>query len=386
MDKWSKHDTILWINHAISFYESQGKKQKQLARELGIEESRISELKIGKGTISPNLKEKIVELCGAPRRNPGRFENAEVYADFQSFKDRFNDISKNRFIRRLIRQFKVKGCMENIHNNCHRVEGDKILSRRPEIHEVEAIMDTEHFNNLCINYAEWLKEGHRDNFKFWNDPSGRALVINNIAIIEREVFHALYLAWQVKQVDMSFNMVDCHDFNLQPLVKSEPIILTGKKVLVIRDVRDAEPLINKPIIDEHGKCENYGRKFNLDHCTKLNYENCRPDYWKSVLIELYLSENMNFHLVIHLSPNQVVFNPDWERYGEAADMAGYCTYISSFKEEDRLAVIENINTLELFDVIEDARKWAGQAEVSHYEVKKQIALAGGYITGARVLM
>ncbi len=49
-----KRDTILWINHAISYFKSQGKTQKDMSNVLCIEESRISEMKTAKRLLSPS--------------------------------------------------------------------------------------------------------------------------------------------------------------------------------------------------------------------------------------------------------------------------------------------------------------------------------------------
>ncbi|WP_211253010.1 hypothetical protein [Vibrio pacinii] len=43
----TKRDTILWIEHAISYFKTQGKTQKEMSKFLDLSESRISEMKVG---------------------------------------------------------------------------------------------------------------------------------------------------------------------------------------------------------------------------------------------------------------------------------------------------------------------------------------------------
>ncbi|UAL43978.1 helix-turn-helix transcriptional regulator [Shewanella inventionis] len=102
MEQLTKHDTILWINHAITYFKSIDKTQKDMAKALGLEESRVSEMKSGSGVISTNLMTKIVEYCGSPRRNPGRYLEVELYNDIENFFNSFESTTANRFYRKLL--------------------------------------------------------------------------------------------------------------------------------------------------------------------------------------------------------------------------------------------------------------------------------------------
>ena len=85
MTTFTSKDKTLWANHAIAYYISIGKNQKQLAFDLGIPEPRLTELKSGKGLFTPTLRDNIIDLCGAPQRVPGRFEVAEIYTSLDTF-------------------------------------------------------------------------------------------------------------------------------------------------------------------------------------------------------------------------------------------------------------------------------------------------------------
>ncbi|TOF42840.1 hypothetical protein CGJ22_25075, partial [Vibrio parahaemolyticus] len=64
----------------------------------------------------------------------------------------------------------------------------------------------------------------------------------------------------------------------------------------------------QPIIERFGD----GCRYPKNKCIK-------HDLWKTVRCELYLSEDMNYHLLIHLSHEYKICSyPDAEKYGDGA--------------------------------------------------------------------
>jgi hypothetical protein len=109
------------------------------------------------------------------------------------------------------------------------------------------------------------------------------------------------------------------------------------------------------------------------------------DYWQTIRVEIYLSENMNYHILIHMSDGDL--NPrDLSHEHLIIEGFEWSNYDAVFGEKDRIAVIKNVNTLDLFRKIEELRKWQGLEEDNLYELKQNIAKAGGYIPGAQVLI
>ncbi len=53
---------------------------------------------------------------------------------------------------------------------------------------------------------------------------------------------------------------------------------------------------------------------------------------------------------------------------------------------DRIAIIANISSLELYRQVEELRKWVGMPSDNLYKLKKKIANAGGYVPEAIVLL
>lgn len=90
---------------------------------------------------------------------------------------------------------------------------------------------------------------------------------------------------------------------------------------------------------------------------------------------------MNYHFLIQLSPRII---GEWAPIDEESqsDLA----YFGDLRPDDRLIVILNINSLSLYQQIEDVRKWFGLPSDSLFELKQEIAKAGGYVPGAKVLL
>ena len=145
MNDLTKYDTILWIKHAIANFKGIGKNQKKLSEQLGIEETRLSEMKAGKAVMTPNLMKKITELCGTPRRNPGRFEYAELYDDLNLFFSCFADVTEKRFYRQILNTLENVEYIELISENCTFTGESKghnneaILKRIPDYPHYSAI-------------------------------------------------------------------------------------------------------------------------------------------------------------------------------------------------------------------------------------------------------
>lgn len=392
MTKLTKHDTILWINHAIANFKGLGKNQKDLAGKLGIEPERLSEMKSGKGTISPNLMEKIVDLCGAPRRNPGRFEYAETYNDLESFFNEFDSVTENRFYRKLLKTLTsekyisviINECeLENVkHENMHECDINSLKLER-----INQLIHTPDFVVICHQYHNHLiaPNGSRS-FNSGNAPmeQGR-LKMAGLLINNSYIFHCIYLIWLLTDKFPGFRFGDKTPFNLNPIRDLSPVVMTGKRILTIQSDHYMELAINKKAKETFGHSYRYP-KLNDNNSpfgkTDDKKTGPQPDQWNDLRCEVYLSENMNYHFLIHLSHNNITYkdHDNIEIDVEHNDREPIV------KTSDRVAVITNVPSLDLFRQIEELRKWYGLPIDNHYEIKQKIAEAGGYVPGAKVLV
>lgn len=351
-----KNDSLRWINHAIAYYESLGKKQKELALVLGIEQSRISEIKNAKAKMSPNLMDKIVDLCGAPRREPGRFEIAELYDNLESFLDHFIPVTRNQWYRDILHELSNDHIVEKMLKGCGLNDGNR---------------------NELVSKINTLVRG--DYFSI-TSPLAKApieLESHGLSILDEETYQRL--------MQLHLLVKDLPDFKfgcgktvcLNPLIPREPVVLTGKRIAAfMADMTNHPYPINKAVEQELKNIPNKSY-YIAKHIPQ-------PEVWAEIRVEVYLSEMMNYHILIHMSRTH------FERLNideTESVIEGYewCNYDAVIDESDRIAIIKNINNLELFNQIEALRKWQGLAQDNLTELKRNIAKSGGHIPGALVL-
>ncbi|USD61303.1 helix-turn-helix transcriptional regulator [Vibrio sp. SCSIO 43140] len=393
----TKNDLILWVTHAIAHFESLGKKQKDLALALGIKETRLSEMKTGKGTLSPNLIERITELCGAPRRNPGRFEYAELYPDLDTFFSSLLPVTENRFYRKILTMLSNSDYLDAIINHCSSNEADDLetpVSREQTIDNINSLITNKEFQSVCVNYQKHLLDsGLSRAFKWantakqgWNSKD--KLTIENVTISDERIFHSLYLAWRLKQYVIEYEFGSERSININPTKDRTSIVMTGDRILTLQSESSANYPINKEIEKILGSASSYKNiysshsPFGEQPIFSPRKLEPKPDWWSDIRCEVYLSENMNYHFLIHMTAETMEF--------EDQNILEYPTDLNDREPivhpNDRIAIITNISSLELYRHVEELRKWVGMPSDNLYKLKQKIAKAGGYVPEAIVLL
>lgn len=336
-----KQDTILWINHAINFFKNQDKTQKEMAVLLGLEESRISEMKSGKSNMLPSTKRLINELCGTPRQEPGRWERVYISESVESFITNFDDFDLNNYLRKGLQGLKGQENKAEFLKNCTFRDSDHDVS----FSDIDEFVRHDGFKDAYQECQEKLKRQHY--------YERQTLSVGDIAIRidNQETFEWLEIVWLLAEKDPEFTITNIDQYNINPILQIQEVVLTGRKVLVI---------------EKNIKPKSYS--------------------WQNVRIELYLSQNTNYHLLVHLSDRDIrAVTVDIEKYGDSALGVDECNLLVDVEDEDSLVLIENINSLDLFTTIDDVRKWCGLPRDHFTELKRRIAKYGGHIPGVRVL-
>ena len=388
MEQLTKHDTILWINHAITYFKSIDKTQKDMAKALGLEESRLSEMKRGSGVISPNLMAKIVEYCGSPRRNPGRYLEVELYNDIENFFNSFESTTANRFYRKLLALIKN----EELYQHFLDLISPHNLNYKTDKNAIEALLNefflSKEYLDICSKYSNILRTTDGsitrpiDDFQWWNvdDTGYKSLSIGGLSIKDFETFKLMFIFSKLFEDISEFKFGSVEPLNIQPQIPLEPVILTGQRILVMKNHSLESAPVTSAVDELFGKNKS-GIKLSEYRTLKLKPEQYMPDYWQEGRCELYLSENMNYHFLIHLSPSDI------HEYADSDDDSlSDMKYFGIVRPNDRLIIIRNVNSLSLYQQVEDIRKWFGLSIDSLLGLKEEIAKAGGYVPGARVLL
>lgn len=401
----TKQTTSLWINHAISRYQKLGLNQKRLADDLGIEESRLSEMKQGRKRISPSQMDQIIDLCGAPKRGKGRFELAKIFKNVDDFSLSVNEILEDSFIKKIIKAYSRVDYIENLINAVI-VDSDHFKNEENRnfmvINWINTTLKNKDFIEQCRLYqksfkhpnswTDWANDwiNKKDNYQYGDK---NCYVVNNVMIKNKKIFHALYLLAIVK------NKFPEYEFNSNKKIQIDkyqniPTVISGKSILVIKNfIKEPE---NSSINDETFKKYGYKKHF-IETDTFYSYDDYKSDphsmlfkfnsslepfFINDIRCELYLSEEMNYHLLIHFSESILGYMEI-----EDAEKDQDCDSEAFVDEErDHAIIIPNINLLELSNEIEKVRKWARLPTDNNYLLFKQIARAGGFIPGAQMLV
>ncbi|MGL1088629.1 helix-turn-helix domain-containing protein [Vibrio vulnificus] len=369
--KMTKEESIKWINHAIAFYKGLGKTQKELAKDFGIEESRLSELKsVHKPLkVSPSQVRKIIEICGAPKRDPGRFENVELYDSLDSFFNQYISVTLNRFHRDVYESLTNKAIVNEILKKCSYKNDDK----EQQVEAINQLVRSKEFAEICKDASlnSKLIGSSKNEFSLITKLYG--LIINDSA-----TFHRLRQLWSLVEVLPEFQFGNETNNGLDLIVPKTPVVLTGNRIAAFMpDYSRFDYPANRLVKSELSVLMN-GYLSAVEPIPEL-------DIWQTIRVEIYLSENMNYHILIHMSDDDLKPR-DLSHESTVPEGFDWCNYDAAFGEKDRIAVIRSVNTLDLFSQIEELRKWQGLEVDNLYELKRNIAKAGGHIPGAHVLI
>ncbi|MEZ9342207.1 XRE family transcriptional regulator [Vibrio cyclitrophicus] len=367
----TKEESIRWINHAIAFYENLGKKQKDLAQDFGIPESRLSELKnVQKPLkVTPNQIRQIIDLCGSPKRDPGRFELAELYDSLESFFEQYISVTLNRFQRDVYQYMSTTRVIDEVLNMCF----FESSSRDDQIRSVNLLLKSDEFAKVCkdIEFNRIVTSSSIEQLSSITKSHG-------FQISDKGTFHVFRQLWSLNEALDEFQFGCETNHGLDLIVPKTPIVLTGRRIAAFmpeHSMHDgpANELLEKELI-----------RLISDYLPSIR-DLPKLDNWNTIRVEVYLSENMNYHLLIHMSHGNL--EPlDLSHESTMPEGFEWCNYDAAVGERDRIAVIKNVNTLDLFRQIEELRKWQGLEQDNLYELKQNIAKAGGHIPGAYVLV
>lgn len=358
----SKEESIIWVNHGLAYFESIGKKQKDFAEYLELEASRMSDLKNRKNArkLHKYEIEKIIKLCGYPRREPGRFEYAELYESIEDFFKQFIPVTENRYHQIMFRHFSDEKTVESVLEGCV-FEND---IREKNIATINGLVRSNEFSEICkveLNVSKVELESISSLF--------------GVVIKDDNTFRLLDQLRSLIHAQPSFYFGSLNNERLYEIVIPEPVVITGSRIIAMMPNNQHH---DYPVNNTIAK-----------HCSSVSSTKGIPnlDHWKDIRVEVYLSENMNYHLLIHMSREHIE-PKDLNDYQRSTIPSGYdfCNYDAEVKEMDRIAVIKKVNSRALIEQVFQLTQWQGLEEHSFYELKQNIAKSGGHVPGAKVLL
>jgi len=378
----SKEESMLLIQHAISAYLNEGKNQTDLGELLGLATPRISEYKVGKGRLSPNQRNIIIDNYGYPRRGKGQYIKAEVYDTVTEFIDDYEDSSKKRLKRRLYELLMRKDYQDVILSYLQgKISPTVYIGKGPkEPEKREELMRDISVVEKLLSQPEtkiWYENHSKSSFKLLLDSVDTRLD----KYIRGDFDKILYRIAQFKfelMPDFSFH----GDIDV-PSISRKEMIITGDEVLNFKaDCRRVE--FNKAadlfgdrnsLYDLSCPCDSY--RSVIQEGSEIN---AKPDNWERIILRLYLSESMHYHLWIRLDDVFHINEADLieERFAEE---------LEGIREDGlvRNIVIKDLCRNDFLNEIEIIRKWCGWPYDFNDDIKREVAKVGGYVPGAEVL-
>jgi len=391
----SKEESTLLIQHAISANRNEGGNQKNLSVLLDLEEPRISEYKVGKGRLLSWQRQIIIDNYGYPRRGKGQYIKGEVCGSVTEFINGYEESSNKRLKHRLYTLFMSKKFQNELSRSVRLTDSSsKELGVFCRIDDLLAFPQTKlwyeyiksHGVNLsptesgsCISKYEHKVE----DIEAYISQVGLSTIDTSSMHLEytySEFMSILYRIAGFKYELMPEFRFD-NDVDIEPVVLND-LVITGDVVLELKPnsvlyeddedksnvLRDRASLLfndlSANLFGHHRSL--YKLKVESNFNPEISYQ---PDYWSRIVMRLYLSENMNYHLWIRLDNGGEV---DSDR-------------TDSGVEEVRNIVIKDLCRLDFLNEMELIRKWCGYTFDINIELKHEVAKLGGYIPGAKVL-
>gem|GEM_PF-5414560 len=362
----TKEESMLLIQHAISGIINEGENQQVLAKYLEVDPPRLTEAKKGRWTMRDYHRTLIIDRFGYPRRGKGEYIKASVYETVSAFTDDYVPSSKVRYKRRLYELFTRTDYQLLI--GSYFILPDFIGIDNPDalkmkLHRLEKLL-------LLDGFTQWLDEqrSNDSNNKSIDTLADSILFEVGLTIssfVENRVYIVLYKLGLFKvDVMPSFTFASTADV---PSLANSELVLTGDVVLNYSDIVNETGTLNS-VSCVHGE---YGRSFFptcagnfiVDSIVQGSEINSMPDHWNKVEMRLFLSENMEYHLVINLIKECYVYDIN----------------------DARNVVVTCIDRIGFLQEIEKMRKWLGLSYDMHDQLKSKLAKVGGFIPGARVL-
>lgn len=379
----SKEESMLLIQHAISAYLNEGKSQKELGELLGIEGPRISEGKLGKWKLSSQQRQVIIDNYGYPRREKGQYIKAEVYDTVTEFIDDFEDSSKKRLKRRWYELLMRKDYQDVIISKSRRSSdpfdirfGSELEPLVFDIALVEKLLSQpetkiwyEHYHSN-IGYVLSARRSSEESYFSLVSSVHEDLIDELDSSFEHILFRIAQFKFELMP-EFSF----FHDA-VAPSIPRKELVISGDEVLNFK--ADCCRVKFNEIADIFGK-RDYLKSFLSTSIIPEGTEiNDKPDNWKRVILRLYLSESMHYHLWIRLDDTEHLAD-----YTEGYDVE----YYAGINDDGlvRNIVIKDLCRMNFLKEIEIIRKWCGWPYDFNDDIKREVAKVGGYVPGAEVL-
>lgn len=431
MERISNEETVRLINHALA--SSEKMTSKKLGDLINAPYSRLSEGKSGEWTLTEEQASKLIDLFGQPRSEPGDFVRAESVSSLKEFIEDEPYLSEKRHWVKLIRAFsspKTKARLFDILSNeqkrlwdIRRDLNDNIVyePEKPDEDEIFVVFNefvaSDEFKCWMSSAKNWMLRASKSGFDgeelHWRSKS---ILFYNIDVIDElpleitlandrdfpfdksitikaqgmglnldgiypvglmllgDFYHQLNSPESIEYPGLPESYEFCESLTTFDASELNDYVITGD-VVWEHEGRFASAKIGRSICKNIvGDIPEYDLLFppvlrrGDSLVSEKTVQSCQVDCWTTYSVKLYVNENCDYSLLLELGqqkPTRAIPEP--------------------YHLAERHIVIPKILGRELFNDLATLREWLDLEVLPEIEIKKNIAKAGGFIPGAKVL-
>ncbi|WP_303292338.1 hypothetical protein [Marinobacter sp. SS5-14b] len=420
----SASETEQLLRHALA--SPKRINSQRLALELDVTASRISEGLKGKWHLKPHQKEHLIEKYGQPRGVPGQYVFAEVADSISDFLDDEEAISRKRHVDHILNTLSDPDFLHQLARSITPLPTG--VCELPTLKPAEVREKLSRFEKFLLSaeFSEWLEAVKRryrrfdkekpapDDIEefFWASTHvdiefldeipvsggrsdlprnkglekkalgyGVGLGPQNLNTLDLVSVGAAFLLLQEEQCYQKAGLAKPLSLNNPPkrrdLVERVEFVLTGDLIREeqseFKSAKLGLPFSEESIFKVPGNrpqqviSPTFERMGRLEFPSLSTCSNWDLDYWTTYRVRLFLSRDCNYSLVIELGNDQLSMVP------------------AGFHHPLRTIVIPKISGRHVLDHLNALREWLGLDALPEQTIKEEIAQAGGYVPGARIL-
>lgn len=427
----SKEETVRLINHALA--SSVKMTNRRIAELINEPDSRISQGKSGDWSLTQEQAELLIDQFGQPRSHPGEFVRAEMAKSIKDFIDNEASLSELRHWEKLIhtisspitktRLFEILGNEQKRLSDTRRDLNDNVVSEpeKPDENEIfdgfNEFVASDEFKSWMGSAKNWMKKAYESGFEGEElHQRSKSLLLYNIDVLEElpvertlandrdfpfdkplptwaedvglnlegfypvglmllgDFYHQLNSHESIEYPGLPESYTFCESLPAFEASELNDYVITGE-VVWEHQGHFASPKKGRSV------CENivgdipeynllFPPVFRRGDCLvpEKTAQSCQVDCWTTYSVRLYVNENCDYSLLIELGqqkPTTVIPEP--------------------YHWAERHIVIPKILGRELFNHLLVLREWLELEALPEIAIKKNIAKAGGFIPGAKVL-
>ena len=371
--------SVAVINHAIAKAGLMNEKQKDIAEYLGINETNINHYKNGKQNLGPTKCNLLIARYGMPRQDSGKYLEATIYESVAEYLSQLPERNNSFYRQGLVQAFSSEGTLKIL---THLV-GDSVLAKKENFDLGAGFRITPMLNGCSKQnipaVLDWIKQRiEQDETKVWFEKMSEFIASSDSIIDWRSAPRIKDYGWKNVVIhkdehvmlyllcDFYFNNRASFGLPAEEVYNSKhldtrPVNLTGNEILnfISSDTGYVEPQAIRCFKSQliHGNNGLRHDKSIADVTVPDELLALSNMAFKGVKCRLTMNKNMEYR--IHIQEDRGL--------------------------REAQVIIRSVPQDKIIDVYKKLANHFKLTEETEFQLKTNIAAAGGYLPGVEVL-